>query len=168
MENNINITERFQQIFPNLPLLIATIIAFLITFLFLSVFFYNPVKRMVEKRRKFIADNIKNSIEDRQKALEDRNESQEKLIDAKIKASEIVNKAKFEAEKVIIQYTNIAQNEAERIKHQAEIEIENEKVKFEKNSKQAIIDVAFELANKLVEKELRPENEKKLIEDFFK
>lgn len=165
---NVDLAETFQKLFPNLPLMIATIIAFIIVIFFLTFFFYKPVRRMVKNRQDFIQKNIDDSIENKQKSLNSFNEAQDSLVQAKIKASEIVSKAKFEAEKVVIEYTNRANNEAERIMKNAEQEIKNDKKRFEEDSHQAIIDVAFELANKLVEKEISPDKEKKLIEEYLK
>ncbi|UUD37292.1 ATP synthase F0, B subunit [Mycoplasmopsis californica] len=167
-EGDINVSETFKKLFPNIPLLIATIIAFIIVFGFLTYFFYKPVKKMLERRNKFIQKNIDDSIRNKKLALESSDEAQERLMNAKITAAEIIDKAKFEAEKVIIEYTTRANKEAELIKSHAEIDIKNEKEKFEKESRQAIIDVAFEIANKIVKKEIKPENEQKLIEDYFK
>ncbi|WP_051599964.1 F0F1 ATP synthase subunit B [Mycoplasma elephantis] len=167
-KGDINVNETFQKLFPNIPLLIAVIIAFILIFCFLTYFFYKPVKKMLADRNKFIQKNIDDSIKNKKNALESSNEAQERLMNAKITAAEIIDKAKFEAEKVIMEYTNQAHKEAELIKANAELELKNEKEKFEKDSRKAILDVAFEIANKIIQKEIKHDDEQKLIEDYFK
>lgn len=166
--SNTEILNLFKKLFPNIPLLIATIIAFTIVFITLTYFFYKPVKRMLKARHDLIQKNIDDSIENKKLANASLSDAQNSLVKAKIRAAEIVNKAKFEAEKVVIEYTNRATREAELIKANAEQEIINDKKRFEEESKHAIIDVAFEIANKIVKKKIQPEKEKKLIEEFLK
>ena len=57
------------DILPNLWIMIATIGSLFILLIILTYFFYNPVKKMVQRRKEFINKNINDSIEAKNNAF---------------------------------------------------------------------------------------------------
>jgi len=123
---------------------------------------------MVEKRRKYIQDNIDESEKLNEEASVDREHANEELVNARVKAANIVADAKVEAETKRAKIIANARLEAGGIVNTAKEDMRLEKIKFEHESEEAIIEVALAAAKKVVEKEVDTKTNKKMVEDFIK
>ena len=61
-----------------------------------------------------------------------------------------------------------ANQEANKVKTNAYKAIEEEKSKAKQEIKEDIVDVAFTMTSKLLEREVRDEDNKKIVDDFVK
>ncbi|WP_236094574.1 F0F1 ATP synthase subunit B [Mycoplasma anserisalpingitidis] len=168
--NNLeeSISERFVGLFPNIPMMIATIISFTLAFIFLTFFLYKPVKKMLKERHDFIQSNIDESIKVKEEAINKTNEANKHLQDAHIQANKIVNDAKVRSEKVIIAYTAKAKLDSKTLLEEAKLDIKAQKREFNEHAKDKIATLAIELAEKIVKKEISRKNHEEIIEDFLK
>lgn len=160
-------SEMFDGLFPTWPTMLATILSLLILLFVLTKFLYKPIKKSVEDRKKYIQDNIDEAEHHSRHAAKDREKANDELIRARKEAAEVITAAKVRAEKVRAEALVIAKEEADRLVKSAQDDIAVEKAKFEKESRQAIVDVALSAAAKIVEKEVDTKANKKMVEDFI-
>lgn len=160
-------SEKFLKIFPNIPMLIATVIAFIIVFFILTYLLYKPIKKMMVNRHNFIQSNINDSINSKNEAISLVNEANEKLKKAHKQADVVVNKAKIEAENVLVSYANKAKIDSKHMLEETSRDIENQKKEFEKESKKRIVETAIVLAKKIIQKDISKESQKDVIENFL-
>lgn len=89
--------EIFKEFGINPILLLAQIVNFAILLLLLKKFLYKPVLKILEDRKKEIADSLRNA-EEIEKRLEKTNLEQEKILEkARTQADNLIKEAKIEA-----------------------------------------------------------------------
>jgi len=106
-----------------LPLMAIQVVA--LTYILNSLFF-KPVGKVVEKREKFVSNNI---IEDKNKLSEVKKLEADlltQLQSARSEAQRIVSEAENESEKLYKEALELANNEANTSKEKARLEIENQ------------------------------------------
>ena len=89
------------------------------------------------------------------------------MADAKAEASKIIAEAKKDAQHQADNLITEAETAAHDIKVKAEADIEQEKKKAINEAKDQIGGLAMDIAGKVVEKEIREEDHRKLIDDFI-
>ncbi|WP_426461587.1 F0F1 ATP synthase subunit B [Mycoplasma hafezii] len=167
LEKRPGLDEKFAQIFPSWPIMIATIIAFIILFVVLWKLLYNPVKKMIKERQEFIQQNIDDSIKQKEESVEKLEEANLNLINARKQADIIITKAKIRAEKVSNLYTQKAKAQSKRLLEETQIDIDLQKQEFEANSKKYVVQVATELADKILKREISAETQNEIIDRFL-
>lgn len=163
-----DVNDIVQRLFPNPFVVISSLISFLIIFIILFYLVQKPVKKMVKERKNFIQENIDESIQTKNKALELEKQRTNELEKSYITAAEIVLKAKIEAEKIVISYTDNAKNEAQKIMENARASIQIEKNNLKKEYKKQVIEISSLISSKVLEKEITIKDEDKLIKEFLK
>ena len=162
-----SVKELFDGLFPTWPTMLATVLSLLILLFVLTKFLYKPIKKSVEDRKKYIQNNIDEAENQNQAASSDREKANAELIEARKEAATVIAAAKIKAEQVKSNALITAKEEAELLIKSANEDIEIQKAKFAKESKQAIVDVALTAAAKIVEKEVDSKVNKKIIKDFI-
>ncbi|QJB71381.1 F0F1 ATP synthase subunit B [Mycoplasma sp. 1654_15] len=163
-----DIDKLFKGLFPNPWIMLATVLSFAILFLILSKFLYKPLKKNIEKRRKFLQDNIDATIENKEKSLQLVEEKNKELLEAKLARQEIIAKAKIQAANIATTYTNNAKAESKRIVEEGKFYVLQLKQKAEQETKKEIISTATVLASKILEKNITYQDEQELIDELFK
>jgi F-type H+-transporting ATPase subunit b len=151
----------------NLGLIIVQIIAFIILFLTLNAWVYQPLLNMMETRKQKIAQG-----------LEDARVAAQAREDAEKQASKIIGEAQTEASKIVAEATERAANagndvkaaaEAEAAKSRdaaiAEAEVERSRVLGDLRGQVASLAIAA--ANKLVGETLDEKKQRALLDEFF-
>lgn len=160
------IVNTVNQLFPSIPVLIATLIAFIFVFLLLTKLLYKPIKKYMAARQKYIQDNIDASLKNHHESLQQLESANNNLNLAKQNANDIITKAKLEAEQIGKSYIAKSQADAKQLIENAKSDIALQQKKFETNIKQKIIDNSVALTKKILEQEITPEYEQKLIAKF--
>jgi ATP synthase B/B'' CF(0). len=122
---------------------------------------------MLKARQEFIQNNINESIKAKEKALEAQESIDLKINDANIKVSNLILEAKSESEKIINDGMQKAQKQSELLLQQANILVEKKYKDFELEQKKIIIENAVELARKILKRELKDKDNKKLISELM-
>ena len=151
----------------NLGLIIVQIIAFIIVFLTLNAWVYQPMLNMMETRKQKIAQG-----------LEDARVAAEARADAEKQASKIIADSQAEASKIVREATDRAATagkdvkaaaEAEAVKARdaamAEAEVERNRILGDLRGQVAALAVAA--ANKLVGEALDEKKQHALLDEFF-
>lgn len=161
------IAEKLDQMMPSIYIMIATLGALIVLIIILTKFLYNPVKKMVEERQKYIQKNIDDSLNAKLSAINKEQEARDKLQESNGLAQEIINNSKIEAETIKNEYINKAKNEAKKITDDAKVDIQNIKEKLEKETKAEIITIATEISEKIIKEKISPKTAEKYLEEYL-
>ena len=149
-------------------LFIWTILTFLILFYVLAKFAWKPLLTALESRE----NTIKSSLEDAEKAkteLERLNaESEEIMAKARSEAQTIRVEAKSAAEKIKADVMVQAGEDANKIREDAQKQINVEKDKAIHEIRQEVVSLTMMVAEKVIKKNLSKEDNQALIEDSIK
>jgi F-type H+-transporting ATPase subunit b len=151
----------------NLGLLIVQIIVFIIVFLTLNAWVYNPMLNMMETRKKKIAQG-----------LEDARVAAEARADAEKEAAKITAAAQAEASKIVAEATERASSAGKDVKAAAEAEAAKAResamaeAQLERNRilgdlRSQVASLAIAAANKLVGEALDEKKQRALLDEFF-
>lgn len=138
----------------NLFTIFATLVNFVILFLFLKHFLFDKVNKIIDDRNSEVIDSI-HYAEDRILEAEKMKESYEKqLANIENKGREIVREAKLKADAQAKDILQDAENKTAMLLRQTEEEIERLKKKSLEEMKHEIGALAIFAAEKILEKEL--------------
>lgn len=163
-----SVGEKINQMMPSLPIMFSTIGALIFLMIILHLLLYKPVSKMVKNRKNFIQKNIDDSLKAKDEAAELSNQAYLELSQARTMANEIINRAKKEAEITKVNYINNAKVEAKRLLTEANLDVENLKIKFEKSKKNQIIDAAVIISEKIIDEKINDDELDKYYSEFLK
>ena len=154
------------KLIPNIWAFLVQLFAFIVLIIVVTKFAYKPVRKYLDKRSELLTSERKEAEELNLKAKENLYESEKKLADIRKDASKIIEdakeKGKVEKEKLLKEATL----EANKVKENAYKAIEEEKAKAAKDIKENIVDVAFSMSSKILEREVNEEDNKKIVDSF--
>ncbi len=161
--------EELTRAFVDLDLwsLFVTICNTLITFLIVKHFLYKPLRNMLAAREQEVRDLYTHAETDRREAEAMKRDYTASIANAKQEAAEIVSSAQKRAEKRAEDIVEQANHEAAAAKQRAEESIEQERKKAMNQMKDEIADLSMMIASKVVEREVNPDDHKRLIDDFI-
>lgn len=139
----------------------------LILFLFLKKFLFKPVTEFMESREEEIASTFKDAEEKNNEADSIKSEYLEKISKAEEEGRAIVKEASKRAEKRADEIVKDAEHEVSSMRDKAKLDIEREKTKAINALKDDIAGLAILAATKVVEKDLKEEDHKDLINNFI-
>lgn len=148
--------------------MIAQLVIFVILLALLKKYALGPLMKVMKEREDHIANEIDTAEKNRQEAERMAREAQEELRNTRQEAQKIIENAREvakEQEKSIIAR---AREEAERLKESARQEIEQEKENAIQAVREQVSVLSVKIASKVIEKELREEDQEKLIQDYIK
>ena len=131
--------------------ILVTMCNTLITFLIIKKFLYKPVRKMLAARS----------------AEQMRSEYTERLSKAKEEAAEIVGSATRRAAERSDEILRESSQQASAMVKKAERVIEQERIKAHKELKDEVADLSVMIASKIVERDVKPEDHERFIEDFI-
>ena len=160
--------EKFQEFVAIAPwTMIFTWVNLIILVFLMKKLLFKPVLNMLEARDKEVnemyskAETAQSSAE----ALE--KEYNEKLSSAKEEAAKIMKDAKHDATLRGEEIVGEAKREASAILEKAQKEIEREKEAAISEIKGDIADIAVDIAQKVIEKDLHKKDHERLVEEFI-
>lgn len=159
--------EIINQLFPNIPVLIAHVISTIVLLLVLWRWVYNPFRKMLNARHQSIKGKLDDAASKQALANQDRNEAIARLNSAKTEADDIVSNAKTKAYDDRKEIIDKANEEAMRITNQSKHDLIRQRHEAEKQIKQEIEDISLEVAKKILEQEINPKKHQKLIDQFI-
>lgn len=138
-----------------------------ILFLLIKKFLFKPVKNVLAKRQAEIEGEYDKADRANEEANQTKQLWDEKIQGAKSEADSIIqsatDNAKYREKKIL----EDAKSEAANIMLSAKSEAELERKKAEAGIKEEIVDVSEELARKLLEREINPDDHRRLIDSFL-
>lgn len=147
--------------------LIFTLLNTIILFLVIKHFLFGRVNKVLEDRQKDISSTYEKADETMENAKRLEADYSELMSNAKEKSAGIVKDATQKALKRSDEIIEQAKAEASNITHKANEEIELEKKRARSQLKNEISDIAVQIAEKVVEKEISQNDHERLINDFI-
>ncbi|MDQ7982939.1 MAG: F0F1 ATP synthase subunit B [Spiroplasma sp.] len=163
----INGDDIVNQLFPNIPVLIAHVISTIILLIVLWRWVYNPFRRLLHNRHLEIKNKLDDAAIKQALANQDRGNALQMLNNAKVEADGIVNDAKTKAYDERKEIIDQAHEEAMRITNQSKHDIAKQKKAAEKEIKAEIEQISLELAKVILASEINPTKHQKFIDDFI-
>jgi len=148
--------------------LVAQIINFLILLLLLRLFFWRPVLKSLDERKKKIHDELRKIEEGKAEAesLKSKYETQLDYIEEEARLR--INKALDEAKKMTDEMKKEAYEESQKIVESARQEVKYQVAKAQQELKEEIIELTIKSTQHLINEKLTSEDDKKIVEDFLK
>ncbi|MCQ2800053.1 MAG: ATP synthase F0 subunit B [Bacilli bacterium] len=155
------------KLFPNFWSLVINLLALIVLFVFLYFVAYKPVKKYLDARKDYVEKNIKDS-EEAKATYESKLALTEDMVkDARAEASEIISKAKADAE---VSAQNIIK-EADEAAKARQLAADEAIAQAEEKSRRAIhdeiVNVALEASKQVLGREISREDNEKLLNDFI-
>ena len=171
IENGVILIENGEVNVDKLPIALITLIAQLVatTVLFLVVRFkfWNVVTSFIDARKNAVqaeldkAENAKIEVE--QATIE----SKELVQNARTTANNIIQQSKTLSEKEAEKILNDAHDKIESDKAKALREIDQKEIELRRNLQQEIVDVAYLLADKMVNKQMDEKQNQLIVDEFL-
>lgn len=139
-----------------------------ILFFALSYLLFNPVRDVLEKRRKKVADELANAAQDQASAAAMKAEYEAKLKDVNKEAEDILETARRKAKAREEEMLEEAKAEAARIIERANREVQLEKKKALDDMKQEVVSIAAMMAEKVVANSMNAQIQDALIDETLK
>lgn len=156
------------KIFPAWQDLVVQLLATCILVLILAKFLYQPAKQFIQKRKDFIAGNLTEAKQKNVQAEQNLKEAEDTLKQARKTSKEMIDDAKVtalnEKDRIVLETKQEILNQRSKAKQ----DLENEKVKLKQELENEVIDVAILAASKIVNREIKKEDNEKIIQDFLK
>ena len=160
--------EKFQSFVTIAPwTMIFTWINLIILVFVMKKLLFKPVMNMFEQREKEVGDMYSKAESAQKNAEELENEYTEKLSCAKEEAAKIMKDAKHDATLRGEEIVGDAKREASAILAKARKEIEREKETAVSEIKGDIAEIAVNIAQKVIEKDIKEEDHERLVEEFI-
>lgn len=164
MQMNIDITNYLRI---DLVDMVLVCISTLILCLVAKRFFWDVILDFFKAREEAIQADIDAGTSARALGEEYKMQYEMQMVNVKHEAHDILESAKKNASAEKKEVLHKAKEEAEGIKKKALQDIEREKVHARKQMQQTITDVAFDAAEKIIKKELTPNDHQKYVDEFI-
>lgn len=147
--------------------IVAMILSFLLLVWILAKFAWGPLMRMMEKRRTNIEDMLTQAEQDRQQAEQIKREYQEEMRQARQEAQDVIANATKLSEVRAAEILAAANEDAEKIKKSALVDIERERDRAVAEVKAQVADLSVLVAEKIIRQKLDTTGQGQLIEQFI-
>ncbi|MBM6764378.1 F0F1 ATP synthase subunit B [Faecalicoccus pleomorphus] len=143
--------------------MISTILIVLIA----KKFFWSKLVAFVEKRQQLVQANIDSSLALKKEAEDLKDQYDKQIMSAGQEANVILENAHAQATQEKKQILSKAHQEAVLLKQKAQEDIEREKRNAQNSMKDAIGEVAVDVAKRFVADQMDEETQKKYVDDFI-
>ena len=131
-------------------------------------FLFKPTKKIMDARQKTIDSAYARAEEAEAEAEEHRKNYAAAMAAVHQTTDQMINQAARDAERRGVEIESAARERAQEIRKQAEADAQLEKKKAEEDIRREIADVSTQLTEKLLEREIRPEDHRGLIDSFLR
>ncbi|MGL4848235.1 MAG: F0F1 ATP synthase subunit B [Clostridium sp.] len=147
---------------------IATIINFLILYFILKKFFFDKIKGILQEREDILGKRI-SDIEEKEVIAENLIKIREALVtEARIEGKKIIEKRKIQGDKIYDELLLKGREKVKEIEDRKLRELALEKEKAMEEIKEESVNIAIALSEKIVEKKLDDDEQKRIIDEFIK
>jgi F-type H+-transporting ATPase subunit b len=148
---------------PDVGLLVWMLLAFLVVFLILTKFGFPVITKMVEDRKNFIEESLRNAHEANQKLANIQSEGEAILKDAREQQAAILKDAMATRDNIIKEARNKAQVEGAKLVEEAKAQILVEKENALRDIRSTVAELSVEIAEKVMRNKLKGEGEQEQL-----
>jgi F-type H+-transporting ATPase subunit b len=145
-------------------LLLAQIVNFLIIVYLLKKFFYKPIVKMLDDRKKTIEESLKNAQTIEEKLQKTEEKSALLLEEARKNAQDLISQAKIEAERIATQAAQEARSATEDALNRAMIQMESQKEAMRKSLQEETMNLVVEVTKKVLGRNLKDQERRQLTQ----
>jgi len=156
------------KIIPNLWTFLAQLLSLIVIIIVFIIIGYKPVKKMLNKRKDHIEEEIKDAEKNKIDSETLLKQSENTLNKAKVEAEEIVTQAKKDAIKVADVIKETCDKECLEMKQKAKEDIEQSKEKAKDDIRKEIVDIALLASSEILTREVNKKDQAKFVDDFVK
>lgn len=157
-----------EKLIPNFWSFLIQLLSLIVLIIFVIIFAYKPVKKILKKRQDYIEGNIRASEEVKAQAIVKEREASELVIAKQKEANQIIIDAKKVAEEKRNEILDSAAKELDEMKIKAVEELKQEELEAKEAIRKEMIDIALDASSILLKREVSSEDNKRLVEDFIK
>ncbi len=154
------------KLFPNITTLVVQLLATGVMLLIFKKFLWKPVQDYFAKRAEYIESTMTDAATMKDEAKKFVEESEKQARDAAVQYQTIVNKAKDDANVIKQNIIDEANQAAKAKMEQANREIEYQKEAAKAEIREEIVNVAIDVATKVMEKEIDTDTNRAMIDEF--
>lgn len=143
-------------------LLLAQIVNFLIILFLLKKFFYKPIIKALENRKKRIAESLANAQTIEENLAKTKESTAKILEEAKVSAQDIMSQAHQEAQRIADLAVAEARKLAQETQITAEAQIETQKQVMRQELRQEILQLVVEVVQKVLARTLTSRERRQL------
>lgn len=155
------------KLFPNFWSFVINLLALIVLFVFLYYIAYKPVTKYLNARKDYVEKNIRES-EEAKKLYETRAAKSDEIIkEARQEASEIIAKAKVDAEVSAKAIVKEADEQAMARQKAADVSIAQAEEKAKRAIHDEIVNVALDASKQVLGREINVEDNARLVDDFI-
>ena len=129
---------------------------------------YKPVKKLLKKRADYVESNIRDAENAKAEANKNISTSEEMVIASKKEAASIIANAKATAEANSKEKLEETALEIEKMKAQAQVDIERSKEEAKEEIRQEMVSVALMASEEVLKREVNEKDNARIVEDFIK
>lgn len=154
---------------PDFGLLFWMFVAFLVVFVLLAKYGFPVIVKMVEDRKKFIDESLKNAREANEKLANIKSESEDILRAAREQQAAILKEAMAARDNILKEAKEKAQREGQKLVEEAKAQILVEKENAMREIRSQIGDLSIKIASKVVQRDMEQDKEQeRFIEQVLK
>ncbi len=142
---------------------ILTVLNFILLIAVLAAILWKPMLKFLDERARKIEESLKLAEENKRRSEEMMLEHDQIIKEARVKATEIVDKAMSNASNESKEHLDQAKEQAQNIVEAARNEILMEAEKIKSDLRHEVASMTIDLAGKVLEREISPEEHKELI-----
>ncbi len=140
---------------PDLGLLVWMLIAFVVVFFVLAKYGFPVITNMVDARKKYIDESLRNAHEAAERLANIQQESEAMVQQAREQQASIIKDAAATRDAIIEEARKKAKAEADRILAEATVQIANEKQATLREIRSQVAQLSVEIAEKVVRQNLQ-------------
>ena len=156
------------KLIPNIGSFLTQLAALIVLIVVVIIFGYKPIKKMVNKRQDYVANEIREAKEKNIQAEENLTQSKETVLANRRLASEIIDNAKVEAENQKQEILKSAEDEVLEMKKRAERDIKQSEEDAKEAIRQKMVEIALDATSEILKRNVNDEDNEKLVDEFIK
>lgn len=165
---NEELSKIGSKLIPNFFSFVVQLLALIVVIIIVMVLLFKPVKKTLNKRNDYIEQQILQAKENNVLSEQNRVQSEQEIIDARKKSSEIIESANKIAEAQKAQIISEAHDSVRKLKLNAEEEIQKAKQEAMDDVRNEIVNVALEASKELLKREINEGDSEEFVKDFLK
>ena len=167
ISRELNAKAFLDKLIPNWTSFIVQVAALVVLILIVIIFGYKPIKKIINKRKDYIENEIKEAEKSKTTWQENELKSKETVLASTRTAADIVAEAKSNAEIERNKILEQAALDVEKMKKDAENDIARMEVEAQEKIRKEMVSVALDASKELLRREVTSEDNTRLIEEFI-
>jgi ATP synthase, F0 subunit b len=145
---------------------VSQLLSFIIVLVILSIWVLPPIQKMLAKRQDQIREGIENAEKAKQDLIEASKKAEQVIQEARLKAQDTIERASRNAEQIGQQIEKEARVRAEKIYQQNEARIQQEANRARIELSRAIVNLSIDAAGSVIGRSIDSKDNRRLVEEF--